>query len=138
MNRRFVLYALIALITFGIALYISLPTPLAETPRTVNAISSVNIVVDGLETRTLQKTEGTTALALLHTYVQELNLVFREKAYAGMGTLVEQIGEKKNGEDGKYWHYYVNGKLAPVGADSYVIQNGDTIEWKFHTPSEEL
>ena len=29
-----------------------------------------------------------------------------------------------------YWAFYVNGKLADVGADQYVTDNGDKIEWK--------
>jgi hypothetical protein len=29
-----------------------------------------------------------------------------------------------------YWSFYVNGKMADVGADQYITKNGDLIEWK--------
>lgn len=47
------------------------------------------------------------------------------------GTLVESIDEVKNGESGKYWVYFVNGKMADVGADQYKLLKGDKIEWKW-------
>jgi hypothetical protein len=32
-----------------------------------------------------------------------------------------------------YWAFYVNGKLADVGANSYITKNSDTIEWKLES-----
>jgi hypothetical protein len=44
------------------------------------------------------------------------------------------MGEYTNGTDRKYWQYFVNGILAPVGADSYVPKEDDVIEWRFEEP----
>jgi hypothetical protein len=30
----------------------------------------------------------------------------------------------------EYWAFYINGKMAEVGAGSYILKNGDKIEWK--------
>ena len=30
----------------------------------------------------------------------------------------------------EYWAFYINGKLADVGAGSYILKGGDKIEWK--------
>jgi len=30
-----------------------------------------------------------------------------------------------------YWMYYVNGEIAPVSADKYILHNGDHVEWKY-------
>jgi len=30
-----------------------------------------------------------------------------------------------------YWMYYVNGEHATVGADKYVLRDGDHVEWKY-------
>lgn len=30
----------------------------------------------------------------------------------------------------EYWSFYINGKMAEVGAGSYKLKNGDKIEWK--------
>ena len=34
------------------------------------------------------------------------------------------------GGNGKYWIYYVNGKMGEVGADKKVVKEGDKIEWR--------
>ncbi len=34
------------------------------------------------------------------------------------------------GGEGKYWIYYVNGKMGEVGADKKIVKEGDEIEWK--------
>lgn len=47
------------------------------------------------------------------------------------GTLVESINGVKNGTDGKYWLFYVDGKMPDKGADAYVSKGGEKIEWKF-------
>lgn len=59
------------------------------------------------------------------------NIVFASKEFSGLGTLVEQIGEKKNGDGGRYWQYWINGNYAKVGADAYGVNSGDSILWKF-------
>ncbi|OGG59762.1 hypothetical protein A2765_04200 [Candidatus Kaiserbacteria bacterium RIFCSPHIGHO2_01_FULL_56_24] len=78
--------------------------------------------------------EGMTALDLLRSESREKGFVMGEKEYAGLGILVERIGEFKNGTDGKYWTYTVNGVFAPVGADVYALKDGDAIEWTFVVP----
>jgi len=34
------------------------------------------------------------------------------------------------GGNGKYWIYYVNGKMGEVGADKKMLHGGDVVEWK--------
>lgn len=45
--------------------------------------------------------------------------------------LIDSINNVVNGEDGKYWQYYVNGDIPMVGADKYTVSNGDYVEWRF-------
>ena len=58
-------------------------------------------------------------------------------AYSGLGELITRIGDEKNGTEGKYWQFWVNGTYSQVGASSYIPKAGDIIEWKF-TPSQQL
>ena len=45
------------------------------------------------------------------------------------GYLVKSIdGVAGNGP--KYWTFYVNGKVASVGASSYITKNSDRVTWK--------
>ena len=61
---------------------------------------------------------------------ENVNLKFQNYG-SGLGVLVTQINDKKNGKNGKYWQYFVNGKYAQVGASNYVLQIGDVVEWIF-------
>jgi len=45
--------------------------------------------------------------------------------------IIERLLDKKNGEDGKYWQYFVNGEYAKVGVSQYGLKAGDAVEWKF-------
>ena len=48
-------------------------------------------------------------------------------------TLVDSINNIAGGTDGKYWQYYVNGICPMVGADKYLVNNGDSVTWSFET-----
>jgi len=67
---------------------------------------------------------GRTALDLLRNFKVET------KSFE-MGTMVVGIGNRKNGLDGRYWHYFVNGQSGTVAADKHQSNNGETIEWRF-------
>lgn len=128
----------IAIIAGGFAYtqFIQTPSPAqTENSRTISVTFAIESV---LPAHAADVAAGTTVLELLRAESAEKGFTLAEKEYAGLGILVEQIGEYKNGTDSKYWHYYVNGKLAPVGVDAYVLQSGDAIEWKFHAPDESL
>lgn len=72
-----------------------------------------------------------TMFEILEQITAENNLIFDSESYEGLGILVTQIGEKRNGEDGKYWQYWVNNRFAAVSADTYNLHGGDVILWKF-------
>jgi len=76
--------------------------------------------------------EGMTAFDLLKNKTEELNIVLKTKDY-DFGILIEAIGDKENGEDGKYWLYYVNGELPMVSVDKHEIKSGDKVEFKFES-----
>jgi len=74
--------------------------------------------------------EGMTAFNLLSDEAEKLNLTLRFKTY-DMGVFIEAIGDKENGEDGKYWLYYVNGEMPQLAADKQLLIPGDKVEFKF-------
>ena len=47
------------------------------------------------------------------------------------GVFVESINGIKNGDDGKYWQYYINDVLGDTAADKKVLEEGDKAEWRF-------
>jgi hypothetical protein len=78
--------------------------------------------------------EGMTAFDLLEEKTKEIGLTLKIKTY-DMGVFIEAIGDKENGEDGKYWLYYVNGEMPQVAADKQLLNPGDKVEFKFEKSS---
>jgi len=70
----------------------------------------------------LQKVTSTHQVSLDYTYYEDFD-----------STLIDSINGDMNGDEGKYWQYYINnGDVPPmVGADQYDVTNGDFIEWRF-------
>lgn len=74
--------------------------------------------------------KGMTAFSLLKQEVEKLPLALKTKNY-NTGVFIEAIGEKENGQGGKYWLYYVNGSLPMISSDKKEIKAGDKVEFKF-------
>ena len=72
--------------------------------------------------------EGAVGKSALDLLIQVATVETKESAY---GTLVDSINGVKNGTDGKYWLFYVDGQMASVGADAFVSEGGENIEWRF-------
>lgn len=66
---------------------------------------------------------GQNALDLLKKYT-----TVQTKHYSFGDQVTSINGTEGNGP--KYWSFYLNGKLADVGAGSYTTKDGDKIEWK--------
>jgi len=75
--------------------------------------------------------ENSTVFSLLEELANRENFKIEFTVYEGMGVLVEDIDEVRNGTDNKYWQYWVNEELPMVAADKKEIKEGDKVEWKF-------
>lgn len=77
---------------------------------------------------------NTTVLDLLNAVASEGNFTV-ETTYYGQydSLLVDAIAGIENGQDDRYWLYWVNGEYASVGADRQPVRTGDTVEWRFTT-----
>lgn len=75
-----------------------------------------------------------TVFSLLEDLSQKKDFEISYKIYPEMGVFVESINGEKNGTDGKYWQYWVNGELPMVAANNFQVKPGDIVEWKFETP----
>ena len=71
-----------------------------------------------------------TAYDLLKAAAKQAGLSLKTKKY-DFGISIEGIGDMIAGKDGKYWMYYVDGKLAPVACDKQKISPGARVEFKF-------
>lgn len=107
-------------------------------PIVENKADTVNYIINLGEQKLVWSKENitsSTALELLTEMTAEKEVVLETKDYAGLGKMIVRIGDLTNGQDNKYWQYWVNGKPASVGADSYQVEANDIIEWKFEPSS---
>ena len=75
--------------------------------------------------------ETETVLQILQKIAGSNDIHVDTKEYAGIGTLVEQIGDKKNGTEQNYWQYWIGNEQPQVGADKYLVLDKDYILWRF-------
>ncbi len=84
------------------------------------------------ELRITNYEEGETVWQIMQQALTENEIALEYDDYGGeLGILITKIGDKKNGEDGRYWQYWINGKYAKVGVSNYLMKAGDVVEWKF-------
>lgn len=99
--------------------------PNQEKPQGLTVYQTVQ--GSNLNRPSYQVKENTTALALLKTSHQ-----VETKDYGSLGEMVVSIDGVAARVD-QFWAFYVNGKLANVGAGSYILKNNDKIEWKLNS-----
>jgi len=78
--------------------------------------------------------EGSTAYDLMQKLKEDGLISFTSDYYEGVGYFVTSLdGTRNDGQQGKYWTYYVNEKEATVGASLYVLKDGDSVTWRYGT-----
>lgn len=105
-----------------------------QNTNTQAALQETTLVIDdgtgNPQSFVLEVTETTTAYDLLKQATEQAGLTLETKEY-DFGISIEAIGDRKGGDDNKYWLYYVNDQPPLVAADKKIIQAGDKVEFKF-------
>ncbi|MEH7253678.1 DUF4430 domain-containing protein [Neobacillus niacini] len=73
--------------------------------------------------------ENETATELLIKAVGENNIEFTDTQFGKMLTGI--YGLKPADGETYFWNFLINGKSAQVGSDSYIVQNGDKISFRY-------
>lgn len=118
--------SLVALIG-GLALQVFVvkkPTSSIQENPLILVTQTVYLSKDKPLTSSIQVAKGATALSLL---ANNMDIVVQGQ---GVGTFVTKIGSIMADPNKKeFWSFEINGKMAPVGAGAYILQNGDSIVW---------
>jgi hypothetical protein len=77
-----------------------------------------------------QSLAGVTVFEILN---ETTVVVFTEYPYGKFVTSINGVENNAN-DNGYYWQYWVNGELAPVAADNYILADNDQILWKYCAP----
>jgi plasmid maintenance system killer protein len=101
------------------------------------AIVEIDFGDGRVERFTTEVNESKNLFQVMLDVFAEQELEFSSQNYSGLGQLITRIGDKKSGDEGKYWQFWVNGEYSIVGASAYIAEDGDIIKWKFTDEVEE-
>lgn len=80
-------------------------------------------------------TVNNTVYDLLLECAHRFNFTVKASYWPSYGSVfIESIGEVENGENNRFWQYYVNGEYASVGCSKYYLHDNDIVEWRFEYP----
>ena len=119
---------------FGLSVYIDRQSNLQNAPtEDVQETINISLSIEGVYTnKSIPVAVGDTVYEVLQTLDKEdSELLLVAKEYSGLGILIEGINGKINGEDDKYWQYFVNDTMPQVGVDKLELKDGDYVEWRY-------
>ncbi|MCB9818563.1 DUF4430 domain-containing protein [Candidatus Nomurabacteria bacterium] len=125
---------LVLAVIFGLSVYINRQSDLQNVPTNyVQESISISLSIDDVYTnKPIFLSVGDTVYEVLQALDEEdPELLLVAKEYPGLGVLIEGINAKINGEDDKYWQYFVNDMMPQVGADKLELKDGDYVEWRY-------
>ena len=102
--------------------------PAAEETPAETPASGLTVSQDGLEV-TYAGVAGMTALDLL----LRLDPTATTSGEGENAFVTSIAGRAADAAANEFWGFYVNGEMAPVGAGSFVTEDGDVITWKLET-----
>lgn len=122
-NLALVLLLVFALFTSGFQTPVLAANQEKQGTITVIGADAANPL---LPETTVQFGESETATQALVNAVGESNIEFTDTTYGKMLTAIK--GEKAEGTH--FWAFFINGVTAQVGADNYVVHNGDKLTFR--------
>lgn len=130
-----VLLAVVLVIIFSNRFGIKEIVPGPEAPLGVSEIVEPAILIiddgkDNPKSYEIEVKEETTAFHLLKKVSEAAGFEIKTSQYE-YGIFIEAILGVENGQDDKYWLYYLNGQMPPVAADKQLVKPGDKVEFRF-------
>jgi hypothetical protein len=131
--KKIIIFSVITatiLLISGSAKFLNKKTDISQIGKEKNVNMTINDGEKNILNISAESEEEKTVLDLLGKKTAELGLSLKTKNY-DIGVFVEAIGNNENGQNGKYWLYYVNGEMPQISVDKKEIKPGDKIEFKF-------
>ena len=94
---------------------------------------TMNIVSPGWNVQYEKNYETSVTVAdLLFDCSEEHGFIVEKKFWQGYDSFfIMGINGINNGEDDRYWQFYVNDNYSNVGCSSYYLRDNDVVSWKF-------
>jgi len=83
-----------------------------------------------------RNTKNVTVASFLFECATYYNFSVQKKYWKGYHSFfIMGIHEIENGDNGRFWQYYVNDQFADVGCSNYFLSDNDVVEWRFEPSS---
>lgn len=83
------------------------------------------------------KTYNNTVYKLLIECRKACNFSVEYTTWKGYDAVfINAINGTRNGEEGKWWQYYVNDIYGDIACDRMEVADGDLLEWRFEEPRQ--
>jgi hypothetical protein len=102
--------------------------------KTINATLIIDYGGDVVDTYTLKLSNATVYSLLIQAsnqYDFEVGSYYYDNYQSHY---IYSISDVVEGNNNKFWQYYINGEYGIVGADLQVLKNDDTVLWKYQEP----
>lgn len=134
-------FIVVVLLVFLVVLISKTPlfsTSIGEKPAdgSVENVSMILVSPEWNVTYMHVNTKNVTVAEFLFECADHYNFSVQKKYWQGYKSfLIEAIQGIENGEDNRYWQFYVNGNFADVGCSNYFLNDNDVVMWRFE-PNE--
>lgn len=107
-----------------------------EQPIDMKSAQVVLITTPDLTSEYMLSASELTAFSALQLLQQQEHISMVYDDSSEMGVFVSEINGWKNGLNGKYWVYEINGDRVPIASDKRSLGVNEELEWKFIVPSD--
>ncbi|MFH0972219.1 MAG: DUF4430 domain-containing protein [Candidatus Micrarchaeota archaeon] len=97
----------------------------------------INVVIYDGERNLSQQIDAEQGISALRAFQKVANLTIKQYSFGAYVSAVNGLAENK-GNNGKYWQYYVDGKLPMVAIDNYLINSSAKLEFRYEIPQPEI
>jgi len=81
---------------------------------------------------THRNTTNVTVASFLFECAAYYNFSVQKEYWKGYHSFfITGIHDIENGDNGRFWQYYVNDQFADVGCSNYFLNDNDVVEWRF-------
>ena len=140
-KKNFIQYIAIIVVLLSLVIIVSstnLFSIFTPQEKSENLIYDVSIIITSPEWNikyTNVTTSNYTVADLLFECADVYNFSVKKSYFPGYNSYyIDEINGIVNGNDNRYWQYYVNNELADMGCSTYLLQDGDIVEWCFEVP----
>ena len=114
--------------------------PIVQNQTEVNSKQVTLLIDNGKDVKSYKDIvlkQGDNVFSVLQqvTTTNNIKLDYNPAESSVWGVFIKQIGDKVNGQNQKYWQYWVNGDQPQVAADRYELKGGDIVWWTFRESS---